>query len=179
MKTTKLLFRTALFFFASVSVLFVSSCKDDDDDKVPTDFLGTWVTEETITTELGDLQLRDILTFNPTSFTEVIKIYDDVNEVWIDYIGRKADIVVRQGSMDVTITEVGTTSLDDEGYPTGNITYYADGTDEFDQIISFLEMEKEYKALYTVTGSSMTLKSDDNNDGSYDEDDEVHVFTKQ
>lgn len=180
MKTSKLLFRSALFVFVSIALLSVSSCKkDDDDDKTPTDFLGTWVAEETVPTDLGDLQVRDIVTFTPTNFTEVAKIYDESSDEWIDFIGRKGNIVVHTGSMDVTLTEAGTAELDDLGNPTGAITYYKDGTQEFTQILEFLEMEKNYKALYTVSGSTLTLKSDDNNNGSYDDEDEVHVFTKQ
>jgi len=180
MKTTKLLFRTALFAFVSISVLSVSSCKKDDDkDSTPTDFLGTWVTEQTVPTDLGDLQVRDIITFTSTSFTEVAKILDESSDEWIDFIGRKGKIVVKKGSMDVTLTEAGTSELDENGVPTGVITYYKDGTAEFTQILQFMEMEKQYKALYTVTGSSMTLKADNNNNGSYDDEDEVHVFTKQ
>jgi hypothetical protein len=160
-------------------VLSVSSCKKDDKESTPTDFLGTWVTEQTVNTNAGNLQVRDIITFSPTSFNEVAKILDESTSNWIDFIGRKGNIVVGKGSMDVTLTEAGTTGVDALGNPTGVITYYKEGTPEFNQVLQLMEMEKQYKALYTVSGSSMTLKADNNNNGSYDDEDEVHVFTKQ
>jgi hypothetical protein len=180
MNATKLLFRTAILALVSTAVLSVSSCKKDDDkDSTPTDFLGTWVTEQTVPTDLGDIQVRDIITFTPADFSEVAKVLDESTNEWIDFIGRKGKIVVRKGSMDVTLTEAGTSELDENGNPTGVITYYKEGTTEFTQILQFMEMEKQYKALYTVSGSSMTLKADNNNNGSYDDEDEVHVFEKQ
>ncbi len=180
MNTTKLSYRAAFFAIVSIVILFVSSCdKDDDEDSTPTDYLGTWVTEQTVPTDLGELQVRDIITFSPTTFTEVAKILDESTNNWIDFIGRKGNIAVGKGSMDVTLTEAGTTGLDDLGNPTGVITYYKDGTTEFDQVLQLMEMEKQYKAIYTVSGNTMTLKSDNNKNGSYDDEDEVHVFTKQ
>ena len=65
------------------------------------------------------------------------------------------------------------------GGPTGKITYYSAGTAEFSNILELMEMKQNYTALYSVSNNSMTLKTDDNNNGSYDDQDEINTFTRQ
>ena len=65
------------------------------------------------------------------------------------------------------------------GGPTGTIIYYQEGTTEFSNILIEMEMKQDYTALYSISNNSMTLKADNNNNGSYDDLDEVNIYTKQ
>lgn len=172
--------KTSLLLFIAASILTVSSCKkDDDDDNKQTDYVGIWATEETVPTDEGSITIKDVITFSENSFTEVAKVKDPSTDKWVDLLGRKGSINANTGEMNVTLTEAGATTVDIKGEPTGVLVYYKDGTSEFAELLLEMEMSKNYKAKYTISGNSLTLKADNNNNGSFDDEDEVHIFTKQ
>ena len=179
MKTMKISKNFKLLLFGTLLLGTIASCKKDDSDG-PKDYVGDWVTEKTVETVEGSLDLKDIVKFKESTFTETVSMYDPISDEWINMIGRKGDFTAEDGEMDVTITAIGYSTEDDiTGYPTGNIVYYKDGTDEFDELLVELEMSKNYKALYTIEDDKLTLKADDNNNGKYDDEDEVNIFTRK
>jgi hypothetical protein len=179
MKTQPFSTSTKLLVFAASMAFMISSCETDDKDSKPSDYIGVWAMEQTVSTEAGNIELKDIITFTQSNFTEVAKIMDTTTGNWIDFIGRKGDITVSSGGMDVSLTEAGTTSVDISGNPTGVIIYYKEGTDEFSEMLISFEMSKDYKAKYTIADNKLTLKADNNNNGSFEDEDEVHIFTNQ
>lgn len=180
MKTSKLLNNVKLLTFAAIALIFVASCEKDDKDDKPVDYIGKWVTERTVPAGDGFLEVMDIVTFSANTFVEIASMKDPDTDTWIDIVGRKGKMTVKDGEMSISLTEIGYTTVDeDTELPTGIIVYYKDGTDEFSDLIVELEMSKNYKALYEVSEDELTLKADNNNNGSFDDEDEVNIFTKK
>lgn len=180
MKTRKFLERPN-FILLSVAIMlaFVACKKDEVVDEKPADYVGVWMLEKTYAPEDGGFIIKDVINFSENSFTEVAKTKDS-NNLWIDLVGRKGTFTVSNGEMIISLTEVGTTGVDPvSGGPNGVITYYKDKTPEFSALLIEMEMAKDYKASYTVSNNSMTLKADNNNNGSYDDQDEVNTYTRQ
>lgn len=180
MKTNYFTTKLKILVVLSTLIFTFSACdKDDDEDDKTADYVGTWSTEQTLQTDIGTFEVRDILTLAENSFTEVAKIKNPVTNTWVDYIGRKGTFTVSSDELNVSLTEAGATAIDISGNPTGQIVYYKAGTPEFTALLTEFEMTKDYKAKYTVSGNTLTLKADNNNNGSFDDEDEVLVFTKQ
>lgn len=180
MKTKILNGLNFMLLSATILLAFTSCKKDEVVVEKAVDYVGVWVMEKTYAPEDGGFTIKDVVNFSEHSFTEVAKVKDDNTNSWIDLVGRKGTFTVLNGEMNISLTEAGTTSVDPvSGGPTGNITYYKEGTTEFSSLLTELEMAKNYKALYTVSNNSMTLKADNNNNGSYDDLDEINTYTKQ
>ncbi len=180
MKTLKFSNRFNLILLSAAILLAFTSCEKDDPVEIPAEYVGIWVTEKTVAPEDGGFTVKDIINFSKNSFTEVAKVKEDDTDTWVDLIGRKGTFTVSNGEMSISITEAGMTSVDPaSGDPTGTITYYKTGTTEFNNILTEMEMKQNYNALYSISNNSMTLKADNNDNGSYDDEDEVNVFTKQ
>ncbi len=180
MKTKFLNGLNFMLLSATILLSFTSCKKDEVVVEKPVDYVGVWVMEKTYAPEDGGFTIKDVVNFSKNSFTEVAKVKDDNTNSWIDLVGRKGTFTVLNGEMNISLTEAGTTSVDPvSGGPTGNITFYKAGTTEFSDLLTELEMAKDYKALYTVSNTSMTLKADNNNNGSYDDQDEINTYTKQ
>lgn len=182
MKTKKFFISARVIVFSVFVLSVMESCKKDekaDNPGVFSDYTGTWVTEKTFDLEDGSYVIRDVVVFTADHFTEVAKMKNPQGE-WIDITGRKGTITANAGVFNVTLTEAGCTTYDEEtSMPTGIINYYDAGTPEFNQVLTEMEMMQNYQALYAVSGNTLTLKTDDNQNGSYDDQDEVVVFTKQ
>jgi hypothetical protein len=180
MKTIEISNYARLLAVATITFFGVTSCEKDDKDNKPADYIGSWVTVKTVPSEEGDFEIQDVVNFTANSFNEIASMRDPESDQWIAVIGRKAKITEKSGEMNVSITEAGYSTVDDEtGYPTGNIVYYKDGTDEFSSLLEDLEMSRNYKALYSVSEDELTLKADNNNNGSFDDEDEVNTFTRK
>lgn len=180
MKARKFLERPNFILLSVAILLAFTSCKEDDPVEKPVDYVGVWVMERTFTPEDGGFTIKDIVSFSENSFTEVAKTKDEDSGSWIDMVGRKGTFTVLNGEMNISITDAGMTTVDPvSGGPTGKITYYSAGTAEFSNILELMEMKQNYTALYSVSNNSMTLKTDDNNNGSYDDQDEINTFTRQ
>lgn len=179
MKTRKFFNHAKFFGLVVLAILFVTSCWEKDDDDNSTDFIGTWVTVKSVPSDEGYVEIQDIIDFTEKTFTETGSIWDPESEEWIDIVGRKGKITASDGEMDVNLTELGYTLVDEETQlPLGIIVYYAEGTEEFNSLLYELEMSKNYKAEYTVSEDELTLKADNNNNGSFDDDDEVNTFSR-
>ncbi len=181
MKTRKYTNRINSILLGAAILLAFTACKKDEAvDEKPVDYVGVWVTEKSYAPEDGGFTIKDVINLSKNSFTEVAKIKDDNSGSWIDMVGRKGTFTVSNGAMNISITEAGMTTVDPvSGGPTGNITYYSEGTTEFSNILNEMEMKQNYSALYSISNNSMTLKADNNDNGSYDDADEVNVYTKQ
>jgi hypothetical protein len=180
MKTNEMKYYTRLLAISAITLLAVTSCKKDDNDDKSAEYIGSWGTVKTVPSEDGELEIQDMVNFTTSSFNEVASIKDPLNDEWIAVVGRKGRITEKSGEMDVSITEVGYTTVDEETeLPTGVILYYKEGTDEFSELLEELEMSQNYKARYTVDADELTLKADNNNNGSFDDEDEVNIFIRK
>lgn len=159
-------------------VVFCSSCKKDDE--VASDYVGTWIAMESIPTASGYTAFRDVMTFSENSVIDLMQIPGESTDDWIDYMNLKGSISVSGNLMTVTIAEIGISSVNAiTGMPTGTIISYKEGSAEFETILSQAEQPRTFESEYSVSGDKLTLKTDNNNDGDYLDEDEVTVYTKQ
>jgi len=162
----------------SIVIIFSSSCKKDDE--VTPDYAGTWINVESIPTATGFTAIRDVMIFTENEVTDIIQFPGGSAEQWIDFMNLKGSISVSGNLMTVTIAELGISSLNAiSGMPTGTIVSYKEGTTEFDAILSQSGQSKTFKSEYSVAGDKLTLKTDNNEDGDYLDEDEVTIYTKQ
>lgn len=179
MKSFSLLNYSKLLLIALVVTLSAVSCnKDDDDEKDPV-YLGTWSRTETVIIDEFELDVKDIMTFTKNSVTNLGQIYNPLTEEWIDLMGLKGSLSVDGNSMDVTVDEIGFSDTDLDGLPTGDMTYYDSGDPEFDALLNEFELEENFEAEYSVAGNQLTLKTDDNSDGDFNDEGETAVYTKE
>jgi hypothetical protein len=165
--------------FMALLVIFSSSCKDKDKEEVLPDYAGTWVAEISIPTQTGFTAIKDIMTFTGTTFIDKGQMQTGVN-TWIDFILLKGSISVNGNIMDVTVNEVGTTTISSiTGLPTGSIESYKTGTTEFDNLLIQTGQPRTFKSEYSVSGNKLTLKTDNDEDGVYMGEDEITVYTRQ
>ena len=183
MRNFKIIQFYTLATFLAIAVIFSSSCKDDDKNDNPNnlDYVGTWIAMNSISTDYGDTESKDIITLTETSLTDLIQILIPIPvDFWMDYASLKALISVNGNLIDVNVTEVGITSIDMSAvFPIGEMTIYKEGTADFDKLLSDTNQSKIFKMEYTVAGNKLTLKTDINKDGDFLDDKETRVYTKQ
>ena len=165
--------------FLAMVVLFSSSCKDKDDDPLLPDYVGTWVAIESLPTEAGTVQIKDIMTFTEKSFTDVGKLQVSTN-YWIDLVSMKGTLSVNGNIMKFTVTEVGMSEFSEvTGFPTGVMETHSKGSAEFDSLLEEVGQPAIFESEYIVAGNKLTLKTDNNEDGDFEDEMEITVYTKQ
>ena len=175
MRNFKGLYKVATFL--AIFVIFSSSCKKDNQVPHP-DYMGAWMSMDTISTAYGTTALKDVMTLTETSFTDLRQVQVPVLNTWMDFISTKGTLSVDGNSINVKITEAGTSLNMATKIPSGKITTYKEGTPEFDSLLSLAKLSKAFKSEYSVSGNKLTLKTDANNNGTYDAG-EITVYTKQ
>lgn len=167
--------KTAVFM--AVAVMFNSSCTKED--IILPDFVGTWVTVETVALNGSYVQVKDIKTFTPTGFTDMIQ-KQLASDTWTDYVGMKGTLSVYGDVMNMTVTEIGASSYSMvTNLPTGVMTSYQKGTPEFDALISQMHQPKNFESKFSVSGNKMIIQTDLNADGDYLDEMETSVYTRQ
>lgn len=177
MTSKNLISRVPLLAIVSFVLVFVSSCKKDEVDPA---YVGTWVASESYTEDGVTIEMKDQMTFTKNSFVNLAKLKNPLTNVWIDMVGMKGDISVSGDEMQVVINEFGYTAIDlISEMPTGNIVYYKEGDSEFTALLAEMEMTRSFKSEFVITSNKLTLKTDNNEDGDYNDVDETTVYTKQ
>lgn len=158
-------------------IIFSSSC--DDEEPVRPDYVGTWETVESVPMEEGYVQVKDIMTFNETSYTNTAQMELSAGK-WVDFASMKGTMTVSGEFMNVIVTEIGITSLNMiTGLPTGVITTYKKGTAEYDSLFVRLGEPKSFESKFSVASNKLTLQTDKNDDGDYLDELETSVYTKR
>jgi hypothetical protein len=179
MKTVRYSNYAKLFTFAA-ALLFAASCEKDDNEDITPDYVGTWVRTESVTEEGVTIEIKDIVSFTEYSFSNQGQLKNPGTGEWIDLLKLKASISVDGNAMDVTVHEIGMSDMDwDTGLPTGDILYFREGEAGFEEALAAVEVEENFDAEYSRSGNQLTLKSDDNNDGDFDDEGETVVYTRQ
>jgi hypothetical protein len=177
MKTLKLLNPTRQFIVFLFVLTFFYACKKDEDNP---DYVGTWVATGTLTEDTLILEMKDVMTFSKNTFSDIWQIKDPDTNEWIDFFGLKGTISLSGNIMNVTIKEIGMSTFDMiSGMPTGNIVYYNDSQNQFSTLISQSGMAATFESEYTITGNNLTLRTDNNDDGDYNDENEVTIYTKE
>ena len=173
----KRFYKVALFL--AILVIFISSCskKDKMENQVHPDYVGAWMSTDTIyIPNYGTTSIKDVMTLTETNFSDLRQV--QVLTVWMDFISMKGTLSVDGNLINVKITEAGTSLNMATKIPSGKITTYKEGTPEFDSLLSLAKLSKAFKSEYSVSGNKLTLKTDANNNGTYDAG-EITVYTKQ
>lgn len=168
----------SLMFLLMISALLSTSCKKDDEDDEKADYVGKWTSEETITSEEGTNSYKDIMTLTRTTFEDIIMTPDSEDE-WVDSFILKGTISANGNVMDVHVTEISVSDIDpDSGEFTGRMTTYKEGSLLFEAIIAESGQDKDFQSEYSIEGNQMTLKTDTNDDGDYNDPNETTLYTR-
>lgn len=156
-----------LLIAMSLALSFVSCDKDDDDP----DYVGTWE----LTTTMDGMEIKDNLTLTKSEFTSVGSM--KIAEEWIESWGVKGTLSASGSNLTLTFTSVGSTDYDEATSTFSDLEWYEPGTEEFNDMMEDMGGNTTVHGEYTVSGSTLTLKNDMNEDGEYSTD-EINVYTK-
>jgi len=168
-------FKIALLF--SIMLVLLSACKKDEPDP---EYVGTWSTDQTIT--LGDVQvqMKDLMTLTKGGFDEMMQLLDGSTDKYVNYLELIGSMTVTNNILHGWITEIGVSSFDPlSGNPTGQIIKYKEGTTGYDNFFAQNGQSKSFGFEFSISGNSMTLMSDNNQDNDYDDAGEMVIYTKQ
>jgi hypothetical protein len=170
-------FSKSILLLSLIIVLF-SSCKKDN-EPIP-DYVGTWMALQTITQDGMSIQFKDLMTFTKDSFSDLGQVYDVTTSKFVDYVKLNGTMTISGALMNINITEIGVSSFDPiSGAPTGIISMYKEGTSQYDLIFTQTGQPKTFKSEFSVAGTILTLKTDNNNDGDFTDINETTLYTKQ
>jgi hypothetical protein len=161
----------------AVPVIMLSSCSKDDE--VSADYMGTWSAVVTVSESGNSIQCKDKFTFTQSGFSDLLQLRDPSTGKYIDYMKLNGSMTVSGNALNMKVTEIGVSTFDVAGYPTGSIIMYKEGSSVFTSLFSQTGQSQNVKSVYEVSGSKMTLKTDNNNDGDYTDDGETTVYTKE
>lgn len=166
--------------FLAVVVLISWALQGCEKEEYVPDYVGTWVSEQDLTKQGGSPAVRDMLDFSEGSFTNLGQVKDIKNDKWLDFIGVKGRIIIKNDVMQVEVLEMGISKIDVfSGLPTGLIHYYRPDQAEFTTIINKSHLSTSYQSNFLVTGNKLTLQTDKNNDGDFADQGEITTFVKQ
>lgn len=175
MKSNLRIFRSLLF--AALLVTIISSCKKDDPDP---DYVGTWVVTGTMSDGNMTLELKEVLNISKGSFEQIQQLKNPTNNVWLNLMGLKGNFTVADNKMNITLTAVGQSSVSTiTQLPTGQIEYVNASDPDFDEFLTYLEIPATYMSEYVVSGKEITIKTDMNADGDYNDPGEITTYTRQ
>lgn len=170
--------RTLMVLLTITAVLSQSCKKDDDNNDKKADYVGKWTSEETVTSEEGSESYKDIMTLTRTTFEDIIQTPDSEDE-WVDSFVLKGTISAHGNVLDVHVSEIGVSDIDPvTGEFTGSMTTYKEGSLLFEAIIAESGQEKDFQSEYSIEGNTMTLKTDTNDDGDYNDENETTIYTR-
>lgn len=169
-------FISSVTLFLVIVVMF-SSCHKNKD--VNPDYAGTWAAEQAILTSGAVLQVKDVVTLTKDSYSDLIQVFYQSANKYIDYLEMSGNLSVSESVMNVELNEIGITTFDVTGKPTGTLQKYKEGTPAFDTLFAQTGQSKTFSFEYAVSGNSLTIYSDNNNDGNYTDPNETTVYTRQ
>ena len=158
-----------LAFLLLVSLVF-TNCEEEA--KTP-DYVGTWEYTETDTSG-ATATMTLILTETTVDMTMVLTS----EGISITMGTMKGDLSVDGNKMTITVTEIGVPDIDWETFEFKGIITVKPGDEGWDEAVAESGGET-WTAEWSVSGDKLTVKSDDNNDGDYEDEDETMVFTKK
>jgi hypothetical protein len=161
----------------TVPVIMLSSCSKNDE--VNADYIGTWSAAVTVSESGNSLQCKDKITFTQSGFSDLLQLRDPSTGKYIDYMKLNGAMNVSGNAMNIKVTEIGVSSFDVTGYPTGSIIMYKEGSSIFTSLFEQTGQPQTFKSVYEISGSKLTLKTDNNNDGDYTDAGETTVYTKE
>lgn len=173
MKKLKIKSVFALMVMLTAMIVSISSCSKDNE--ITADYVGTWVANSS----MDGSETKETMTFTTNSVTNLLQIKYETTNTWVDYISMKGSISVNKQLMTVTLTEIGLAFDFMTGEPTATMTTYKAGSSLFDLILEGSGQSVSFQSEYSVSGNTLTLKTDNNDDGDYLDEEESVTYTKQ
>lgn len=180
MKELKDKWTRAIMVFLVITAVFSTSCNNDDDEDDETQtasYVGKWSSDIIVSDEDGDY--KDNLTLTKNTFEDLIQTQTSANN-WVNSIMVKGSMTVNGNVMNVHVSEIGISEIDETtGDFTGNITTYKEGSLFYGIIMDEVGQDSDFQSEYAVNGNKLTLKTDMNDDGDFNDINETTVYTRQ
>ena len=160
--------RFLLLFVISALTLGFWSCEDDEEDPK---FIGSW---EQTSTEDGT-EMKDVLTLTASTFQSIWSM--QIDGEWMELGGIKGTLTTSGSEIALTFTHVGSADYDSETDTFSEVSWSGAGTEDFDGMIEEMGGNATINGEYSVSGDTLTLKVDMDNNGTYDAE-ETSVYTK-
>lgn len=171
----------ALLVLLVATAVFSTSCTNDDeeDDGEIQSYEGKWTSNTNIFSDETSGVYKDIMTLTGRTFEDRIQTpATDAADKWEDSLVLKGTILASGNTMDVHVSEIGISVDPISGEPTGNITYFKEGSLVFGAIINKSGQNQDFKLEYSVSGDILTLKYDKNGDGDFSDVNESVEYTR-
>jgi hypothetical protein len=167
----------ALFLILLLTLTF--SCKKDDSDDDPS-YVGVWTALGTITAVDTAFEAKEVLTLGTNDFELRRQLKNPLNSSWLDLMGMKGTFTVTDSVLNITVTEVGQSTLSSvTGLPTGQIEYLKISDDGFSELMKLYDLPPTFASKYSVVTDHLTVKTDYNNDKDYMDEGEIMVYSRQ
>lgn len=172
----------ALLVLLVATAVFSTSCANDDeedDDGEIQSYEGKWASNANMFSDETSGEYKDIMTLTGKTFEDRIQTpATDAADKWEDSLVLKGTILASGSTMDVHVSEIGISVDPISGEPTGNITYFKEGSLVFGAIMDKSEQNQDFKLEYNVSGDILTLKYDKNGDGDFSDVSESVEYTR-
>jgi hypothetical protein len=161
----------SLILIVSLFTLLISSCESLRKDP---DYMGTWQFTKKIT--------ANNLVYNTTRTLKLTKnTYEETYVIQRENPGTISAIIGTSGSLELThknlvfiLEEIGTCALNESEACTGDVQWYAEGTQYWQDNIPYFE--KKVTGEYEVNETTLRLTRDLNNDGDIEDTGEDVTF---
>lgn len=173
-------FLVILFFFST-------SCKEEGPNAP--DYVGTWSAVSSISIGGKITPRMDVLTLTETTFFYALQIEmpqivvpkgETPQDVWTDLIGAKGTVLINGNVFNRIVTEIGIYFLSmEEGLPKYDWDIYKDHQEEFEPLLLKWGLTKTTESQFSIVGPQLTLQTDLNRDGDYEDENETTVYKKE
>lgn len=170
----------ALMVLVVATTLLGTSCTSDDDEEDELQgYEGKWTSNENMFSDDDSEEYKDIMTLTTTVFEDRIQkpSNGDANK-WEDTLVLKGTILANGNTMEVHVSEIGISVNPLTGEPTGNITYFKEGSPIFQAIVAESGQDQDFELEYSITGDTMILKTDRNGDNDNTDENESVEYTR-
>jgi hypothetical protein len=171
-KFIKLIVSPSLHVLIIVS-LFIPSCKSLKSDP---DFVGTWQFTEKITSNDLVFNTTRTIVLTKTSYEETYTIQRENSTVISATMGTRGNVAVTHSKLVFDLREIGTCVLDQSEACTGNVQWYGEGTQYWTDNMTSYQKQKKVIGVFEVTGTTLRLTRDLNNDSDYEDTGEDVIF---
>jgi hypothetical protein len=163
---------------ACIAVLLAVACEKDP-PPVPA-YVGTWNFSWGYLDDVDTIDVKDILTLEADSYEEIIQIRNHTYMGSLkSYLGMRGALSVNGYTMTISLNEVGISSADDNGMPTGAMMWFSKGEQEYFQLVYELGLAETFNYDFSIAGDVMTMLVDSNKDGDFFDPGEATIYARQ
>lgn len=154
------------------SFFIILSCKDLNKDY---EYIGTWQYNEKITSNEIVYNTSRTIKLTKDSYEETYLIQRENPGTISAITGTRGIITINHSNITFHLRDLGKCITDGSGFCTQEVEWFGQGTDYFSNNIKYFK--EEVSGEFEVTGNSMRLIRDLNNDGDTDDIGEDVTFT--